>query len=306
MNVKKQGSKQRTYKGKNAGITKFFHILFTAIFIGQITPAAEEKPAPDKIIPYKKVGNAVLTLHIFNPPEHKVTDKAPAIVFFFGGGWIEGLPSHFYCQSKYLASRGMVSICADYRTFNRFHTAPDKCVEDGKSAMRWVRSHAAELGIDPNRLAAGGGSAGGHIAAATALITGFNAENEDISISCRPNALVLFNPVIDNGPKGYGYDRVKTYWKTFSPLNNISKNNPPPPTLFQVGTKDNAVPVQTAELYKQLSEEAGSRCDLILYKDQPHGFFNQTKYYETLLQADNFLTSLGYLKGTPTLNKKAP
>jgi acetyl esterase len=260
-----------------------------------------------EIVVYKNTsdndGNAVeLKLHVFYPPGHKKSDKTPAIVFFFGGGWVSGTPTHFYPQSKYLASRGMVAICAEYRIKNKHGTTPDKCVKDGKSAMRWVRKHAKQMGINPNKLAAGGGSAGGHVAAATGTLSGFEEQGEDASVSSGPNALVLFNPVFDNGPGGYGHDRVKDYWQQFSPMHNISKQTPS--TIVFLGTKDSLIPVATAEKYKKVMEDSGRRCDLHLYKGQPHGFFNKTKFYETLLETDKFLTSLGYLKGQPTLQKK--
>ncbi|NOU36724.1 MAG: alpha/beta hydrolase [Kiritimatiellaceae bacterium] len=256
--------------------------------------------SPDKIVPYKKVGDAELTLHIFNPPGHQASDKTPTIVFFFGGGWVSGEPSMFYKQSAYLASRGMVAICADYRTKGTYQTTPQECVKDGKSAMRWVRAHAAELGIDPQMIAAGGGSAGGQVAAAAALTKGFNETSDDLSVSCRPDALVLFNPVFDNGPGSYGHGTVKEYWEGFSPMNNIATGAPP--TLVMLGTADQLVPVSTAEKYKMLMEQVGSRCDLKLYEGAKHAFFNSGKAFEsTLLEADKFLISLGYLKGEPTL-----
>lgn len=270
-------------------------ILF--FFIG--TSVAIANPAPDNIVEYKKVGNDSLTLHIFTPPNHKATDKRPAIVFFFGGGWIGGSPGQFYPQSEYLASRGMVAICADYRTQKKHGTTPSACVKDGKSAIRWIRTHASELGIDPDKLAAGGGSAGGHVAAAIATIDGFNEEGEDTSVSCRPNALVLFNPVYDNSSAGYGYDRVKDYWEAFSPMHNINKDTPP--TIVFLGSKDKLIPVATAEAYKKLMEDAGVRSDLHVYPNQPHGFFNKVKFYETLLETDKFLIELGYLSGESTL-----
>lgn len=256
---------------------------------------------PDKQVTYKNVGDVRLKLHIFNPDGHKATDKRPAIVFFFGGGWNGGSPKQFYPQSEYLASRGMVAISAEYRVKRVHGTPPSSCVTDGKSAMRWVRKHAAALGIDPKKIAAGGGSAGGHVAAATALVSGFDEEGEDLSVSCVPAALVLFNPVFDNGPGGYGHDRVKAYWQAFSPLHNIKKGAPPS-TVF-LGDKDNLIPVITAKTYKKQMEAVGSRCDLHIYEGQGHGFFNKKRYKETVTAADRFLASLGYLKGEPTLGE---
>ena len=130
----------------------------------------------------------------------------------------------------------------------------------------------------------------------------FNEAGEDTSTSCRPNALVLFNPVFDNGPDGYGYERVKDYWKEFSPMHNLGRDSPP--TVVFLGTKDKLIPVGTAEKYKKLMEDVGARCDLHLYDNQPHGFFNKVKYYETLLETDKFLISIGYLQGEPTLRNK--
>jgi len=253
---------------------------------------------------YKTVGDVKLYLHVVTPAGHKPADKRPAIVFFFGGGWVGGSPGQFEEHCRYLASRGMVAMAADYRVKTRHDTTPRECVQDGKSAVRWIRANAARLGIDPDRIAAGGGSAGGHVAAATGTLADMEEPGEDASISSKPNALVLFNPVYDNGPEGYGYDRVKDYWKEISPLHNITPGVPP--TIVFLGTEDKLIPVATAEKYKAEMEAAGSRCDLHLYEGQPHGFFNfkkaEGKYYrQTVHEMDKFLASLGYLEGEPTI-----
>lgn len=161
-----------------------------------------------------------------------------------------------------------------------------------------MRTHAAELGIDPERIIASGGSAGGHLAATTATATQFNEPGEDTSVDCRPKALVLFNPVFDNGPEGYGHDRVKDYWQDISPMHNLKKGTPP--TLVFLGTKDKHIPVATAEKYKALMEANGDRCDNHLYPDRPHGFFNRrgkqnTDFDDTLKKMDAFLVLLGFL-----------
>lgn len=283
-------------------------ILATLCLVCGSVPVPGAEATPDRKIVYKESGDVQLQLHVFEPEGWKPIDRRPAIVFFFGGGWVGGSPVQFYPHCVYLASRGMVAISAEYRVRSRHGTTPYECVKDGKSAIRWVRSHALELGVDPNRVAAGGGSAGGHVAAATALVEGFEESGEEDSISPSPNALVLFNPVFDNGPNGWGHDRVKEHWREFSPMHNIDRDAPP--TVVFLGTKDKLIPVSTAKRYQELMKQAGRRCDLHLYENQPHGFFNyrngeNTYYYQTVIEADKFLRSIGYLEGEPTLKDKS-
>ena len=248
---------------------------------------------------YKEVGGHTLNLHIFTPPTH-AQDKElkPAIVFFFGGGWVGGTPTQFYPQCQYLAKRGMVAISAEYRVKSRHHASPFDCVEDGKSALRWVRTHAGKLGIDPDRIAAGGGSAGGHVAAAVATVPGLEDLGEDLSVSCLPDALVLFNPVYDNGPGGFGHAKVKERYKEISPLHNLLEGMPP--TIVFLGDQDNLIPVSTAEKFRDGMRKLGNRSELFVYPGQVHGFFNQGKlgngYLQTLAEMDRFLVSLGWLK----------
>lgn len=262
-------------------------------------------PKPDRVVLYKSIGEVKLNLHIFHPADHQATDSRPAIVFFFGGGWVGGTPKQFYKQSRYLAMRGMVAICAEYRIRSKHKTTPVECVKDGKSAIRIVRSKAKGWGIDPKRIAAGGGSAGGHVAAATGTLSKFDEQTDALDISCRPNALVLFNPVYDNSQQGYGYDRVKEYWKDISPMHNLSKATPP--TIVFLGTKDKLIPVSTAKTYQSKLDKLNVQNELHLYENQPHGFFNKGEsFLDTVEKMDKFLTGLGYLQGQPSIRKLMP
>ncbi len=268
------------------------------IYITLITMNAFSQ-TPDVTKTYKQIGEVELQLHIFNPPGHQAADNSPAIVFFFGGGWVNGSPGQFFPFCEYLASRGMVAASAEYRIQSKHQTSPVECVKDGKSAIRWMRTHAKELGIDPDKLAAGGGSAGGHVAAAAGTVEGLEEEGEDLSVSSRPNALVLMNPVFDNGPGGFGHNKVKAYWKEISPLHNLDADTPP--TVVFLGTEDKLIPVATAENYKAKMEALGGRCDLYLHEGQEHGFFNarNPENFEKILgQMDVFLCDIGYLKST--------
>ena len=257
-----------------------------------------------KEIVYKTVGERSLKLHVFEPKERSSRRALPAIVFFFGGGWVGGTPSQFFPQCDYLASRGMVAVSAEYRTKSNGGATPLDCVNDAKSAVRWIRVHADELGIDPEKLAAGGGSAGGHLAAATGTLKGLEPQGEDTSVSSRPNAMVLFNPVYDNGPGGYGHSRVADRYREISPLHNIDADTPPAIVFF--GTEEKLVPRATMEQFKAKMEKLRIRSDLHLYEGQPHGFFNHGRsnnvyFIKTMREADKFLRELGYLKGDPEL-----
>jgi acetyl esterase/lipase len=206
----------------------------------------------------------------------------------------------------------MVAILADYRVSSRHQVKVVDCVRDAKSAIRWVRAHAKELGLDPNRIAAAGGSAGGHLAAATATISGFDEPGEDAAVSSRPNALVLFNPVLSfdpstvdpNAPRiaNFKPSRIGVEPKQLSPANHVDAKTPP--TLLMAGSKDFLLggDRQFAERMKA----AGARCDFDLYDGRTHGFFNYKNaatpdFLKTTESMDRFLTSLGYLKGEPTV-----
>lgn len=250
---------------------------------------------------YKKAEGRELKLLIDKPADWKATDKLPAIVFFFGGGWVGGTTEQFRRHSAYLATRGMVGIRVEYRTIAKGDDGPPLvCCADAKSAMRHVRGHAAELGIDPERIAGSGGSAGGHLAAFTALVDGLDDPQDDKGVSCKPNALVLFNPVFDNGPGEWGNERVGSRYKEFSPAHNITKDAPP--TIVFLGDSDNLIPVKVVRTYQSRMEKAGARCDVHIYPKMGHGFFNsQPSYGLTVVEADKFLASLGWIKGEPTL-----
>lgn len=246
---------------------------------------------------YKQVDTTSLIMRIYTPEKQDRAKQYPAIVFFFGGGWNSGNISQFEPHAKHLAERGMVCFLVDYRVKSRQKTSPFESLKDAKSAMRYVRKNAQQFNVDPERIAASGGSAGGHLAAATAIANDYNESTDDLTVSAVPNALVLFNPVIDNGPSGYGYERIGEAYKNFSPLHNIKKGMPP--TIIMVGTKDKLIPVETVKYYKKAMEIVGSRCDLRLYEGEEHGFFNvnnKENHQNTLMEADKFLQSLGYIK----------
>lgn len=256
---------------------------------------------------YKQVDQRGLKLFVDKPPAWQATDQRPAIVFFFGGGWVGGTPAQFLKQSESLARRGMVGIRVEYRTIPKGdHGPPVVCCADAKSAMRYVRGHAAELGIDPRRIAAAGGSAGGHLAAFTGLVDGLDDAHDDLAVSCKPDALVLFNPVFNNGPGQWGHERVGTRYQEFSPAHNIRKEAPP--AIVFLGDSDKLIPLSVLQDFAAGMKHAGARCDTRVYPNAGHGFFNREPHFAlTLAETDTFLTSLGWLQPPqPTARAAVP
>lgn len=277
-------------------LSAFALLLFSQIPTYVLAQARED--TIPSVVTYKRIDTLHLNLKIYKPVGFQATKKYPAIIFFYGGGWTGGKITQFQKQAIYLASRGMVTILADYRVQSRNQTTPFEAVADAKSAIRFVRTNSAQFSIDPARIAAGGGSAGGHLAAA-ADFTKLDEPSEGQSVSSRPNALVLFNPVFNNGPGEYGYERIGERYPEISPFHNIAKGGAPTVVFF--GTKDKLVSVKTAEAYKAKMVEMGNRCELFLYEGQAHGFFNNGEWFDkTLRETDIFLQSLGYIEGKPT------
>lgn len=243
---------------------------------------------------YKQIDTVTLNMVIYKPDDFKKAERHPAIVFFFGGGWNNGSTTQFTDFAQHLASMGMFSVLVDYRVKTRHGATPFEALKDAKSAIRYLRKNAEGFGIDPQRIVASGGSAGGHLAAACYTNESINEESDDLQISSKPDALVLFNPVIDNSKEGYGYDRIGERYPEFSPLHSITKGFPP--TVFFLGTKDNLIPVSTAKSFKRKIESVGSRCDLFLYENEGHGFFNQKTFHQDILsKVDAFLRSIDYI-----------
>jgi len=292
---------------------------FIIAFAGWSTAAAAPPTdiADARVEKYKTVDDVALYMYLFEPEGHNAGDKRPAIVFFFGGGWSSGTPTQFAPHCRYLASRGMVAAVVDYRVRKRHGTTPLACVKDGRSAVRYLRANAKRLGIDPARIAAGGGSAGGHVAAATACCDHINEAGEPAELSAVPDALVLFNPGLIVGryepPAGISRRQKEIMDKRFGAgqSNNISPYHhiraDLPPTVIFTGEADTTTPGLAARMFTEKMKAAGNRCELHTYKGQKHGFFNKGRangqfFKKTVAETDRFLRSLGWLEGEPTID----
>jgi acetyl esterase len=250
--------------------------------------------SPSRLVTYKRVGDRELKLHVFLPPGWKASDRRPAFLTIHGGGWGGGTPPRMYPFAAHFANRGMVGISVEYRLLNVASgiTVFD-CVQDGRSAVRYTRAHAAELGIDAARIVANGGSAGAHVAVAAAMFRQHDDPREDRAISAEPNALVLYYPVIDTSPEGYGAAKIGQRWKELSPAHNVRPGLPP--TIVFHGTGDVTTPFKGAKLFHDEMRKAGNASELVVNEGGSHGYLlvERAIYEDTLAKTEDFLRQHG-------------
>ncbi len=275
--------------------------LALLILLPTLFTSMAQMPTPDQTITYKQSEQRDLELHIFYPNDQQNGKNRPVVINFFGGGWVGGDPKQFFDQCEYYASLGMVAISVDYRVSSKDKTSPFQSVMDAKSAVRWVRQNKKMLGIDPDKIVTSGGSAGGHIAVCTALIEGVE-DDPKLKVSSVPNAMILFNPVVNTTAEGYGANKLVGHETDLSPLHHVRPNLPP--TLLFHGTCDTTVPYQNAVDFVAAMTAQGNDCTLISAFGENHGFFNSPNfrasagdrnYKRAMRESAIFLAKLGYI-----------
>ncbi len=252
---------------------------------------------PTRMLPYKKVADQELLLHVFEPEGFQTSDSRGCYLIIHGGGWTGGAPPRMYPFAAHYAKLGLVGISMQYRLHSKKNgVSVFDCVKDARSAVRYIRAHAMELGIDPQKVIVSGGSAGGHLAAATALFGNVNEDGDELKVSPIPNALVLLFPVIDTSKEGYGNEKIGERWQELSPVHHVCPGVPP--TLIFHGTGDTVTPFAGAKAFHEAMLKAGNRCELDINEGGVHGYLmrNKALYDDTMQKTNVFLKSLGLLK----------
>lgn len=249
---------------------------------------------PSRSVVYKTGAGYSRELRLFEPAGHKPQDRRPCFLAIHGGGWTAGTPDVMYCVADHFARQGWLGVSLQYRIqrAERGTTVFD-AVRDARSAMRYLRAHAAELGIDPHRIVAGGRSAGGHLAIGTALFDGVDEAGEDTSISCVPDAVICYSAVLDTSAQSYGHDTIGERWQDLSPLLHVRSSLPP--TLVLHGIRDTIAPVAGAKAFAEAMTKAGSHCELILNERGSHSYMMRTEplFVEAMGQTCEFLARAG-------------
>jgi acetyl esterase/lipase len=227
---------------------------------------------------YKTHGRTELPLFVFTPPGEAATPRS-AVVFFHGSGWTAGTVLQFTGYARRLAEHGVVAALAEYRIKERYGATPFDAVADAKSAVRWLRRNAGQLGVDPKRIVAAGGSAGAHIAFAAALYEGrFDDPGDDLSVPARPDALVLFVPVLDTTESGYR-ELIPLFGgreRELSLIHHLRAGLPP--TIILHGGADPWIPAALVERFTAQMRATGNDCERIAFAGRSHVFYNAPEY----------------------------
>ena len=279
-------------------LTLFFTALCGVSLAGE-APAKPEHDGPaGKPYIYKTSAGKERKMEIYFPPNHDPAKaKVPGMILFHGGGWQRGTLDQFRAACAYFASRGLVCATAEYQMLGKVPTGVSKkrvCVIDAKSAIRWFKLNAKELGIDPARIIAGGGSAGAHISALATMNPGLNDLADPKDIDTRVVAYLWFNPAFalddSNDPE-------------IDILHHMKADLPPAIVFF--GDNDDWKKGWDAAHSKWI-ELGAKNISLHIAKGQTHSFFNKEPWRTvTLIEADKFLVKQGLLTGEPTLKMPA-
>lgn len=262
--------------------------------------SAEGRQRGYKEFTYKQTPEGELRIYFKMPEGWSEKDRRPVMVFFFGGGWTGGSPFACVREAEHFAKSGVIVGQADYRVRNRQGTMRDKCAEDARSAVRWVRANSAKLGADPERLIVGGGSAGGHIAACTASADAPNSGTDDLRVSCMPNAMLLYYPVasLTDGSRAFAFKKLlgDDLARKLSPAQNVTKSWPP--TVMFFGTAD--IELTNGILLHDKANEAGVNFELYLAEGRGHGVARtEPRDFAWLNYATDFFTRTSAIDRQP-------
>ena len=258
------------------------HNLICCLFFAAIQVVAQAEEETPLSLPgfephvFRTIGQTELRLHVTKPKGWTASDKRPCLVFFFGGGWTNGNPKGSMMWTKWASDRGLVGIAPDYRTLTRHQSSIEESISDGRAAVRWVQAHAAELGIDSAKIISSGVSAGGHLAAWTAIPGRVPGTDDPGASEPLPAALFLLNPATDT--KGTGPSAAKKFFAGSSERAlacSVTDQMPKhmPPTIVFHATDDKAVAYANSVAFRDKAVAGGSRCELVTFQGLGHMYW---------------------------------
>ena len=296
-------------------MTKTISLLLLAVYLCpypamcQSQRAGGPQASPDEYA-YAQPGGKELKLYVFRPPGGDHRGLPGAVVIFHGGGWNQGTAAWTFGQARYFASLGMAGISVEYRLANGEEVTPFECVADAKAAIQWVRRHAQELNIDAKRIAAYGESAGGLLAAASAITSELATKEEKDSV---PNALVLFSPALNAESSEHFQKMLRPGQDAGAILPELHIRGGMPATIIVTGELDKMPSAAKMAEFCEKMKRTHNRCELHIYPGvghmlMPAGEDKEERDkasktgFDAFLKIDLFLQSLGFLPPAPRKN----
>lgn len=254
--------------------------------------AENRRMEADTILVYKKIGNIALEAHVFYPEGHTADKKTATYAFFHGGGWAVGIPEWGYKNCQRYRDKGMVAVSFEYRLIDIHQSNIIHCIEDAKSAITWLREQAPTMGIDPGSIVSAGFSAGGHLAAATAILDTFEAA--EVKYSGKPNAFITHSASYNTTKSNFFSRQSNGQPESISIFHHVKKNLPP--SISFHGTRDHLAPISEFAEYRDKMEGFNNDFAYQIFEGVGH-FFNDPKASKTVMErTDAFLQKLGYIE----------
>src|SRR5580658_7733995 len=245
-------------------ITRAFAVLTLLLVLR--SSAEPQAPLQPDIRIYKRIGTTTLKAYIFMPGGPVNATPRAAIVLLHGGGWSTGSPEWMHDDAKRYAGLGMVAIAGEYRLSDQESVTPLDAMADVRDLIRWVRTKATELFVNPHRIAAYGVSAGGHLALSAAVFP----HTEEDRTSAVPDMLILISPPVsllnDKWPQLLLGKRTEA--KTVSPAENVTQRLPP--IVIIEGAADTVTPPLATQRFCDRAKQLGGSCELNLYPKLGH------------------------------------
>ncbi|MEZ5399477.1 MAG: alpha/beta hydrolase [Bryobacteraceae bacterium] len=257
-----------------------------------IPPGVEVK----KDLVYARYGSREMHLDLYLPASGT---SRPAVVYIHGGGWRNGSKNAFSRQAAHMAGRGFVGASIEYRLSGEA-TWP-AAMHDAKAAVRWMRANAKAYGIDPKRIGAAGGSAGGHLVGmlgVTAGRTDLEGAGGSAGESSEVIAVAAFNPAVDlvsfgKSAPGNASNSVSAFlggtfaerpavWELATPITHVSAKSAR--FLFLHGDADTTVPIQQSIDMMEKLKASGVEAELMTAPGAVHGFFNRPPWFAPTLE----------------------
>ncbi|MCC6142968.1 MAG: alpha/beta hydrolase [Candidatus Hydrogenedentes bacterium] len=254
-------------------------------------PAEDRRVRVQDNIVYARPGGTPLSLTLYEPVQARTRALLPAVLLIHGGAWATGTRHQLRWYGRKLSEAGYVAASISYRKMPR-HSFP-ACLHDAKSAVRWMRRHAEELHLDPDRIAVCGNSAGGHLAAMLAATDGMEEfeGTENWGYSSRIHTAISIYGALDlrhyQAPRTWigiagASSRIIEYFvgaqfrnghqpfEWASPITHLGHRTAP--MLFIHGDKDKMVPVSVSRICCDKLRQAGVPAEFICIPNRGHAF----------------------------------